>query len=85
VNDFLTKHSNTIEHPPYSPDMASADFAFFPKLKYYLLQSVEYINESLRRELNSTLKTAFKNVLMIGLFVGVSVSFLKEHNLKVKK
>jgi hypothetical protein len=50
-----------------------------------LFHSVEDIKENSRRELNSIPKTAFKNVLMIGLFVSVSVSFLKEHTLKVTK
>ncbi|KYN22659.1 hypothetical protein ALC57_04936 [Trachymyrmex cornetzi] len=34
VNEFLAKNStNIIEQPPYSPDMAPADFFLFPKLK----------------------------------------------------
>ena len=34
VNEFLAKNStNIIEQPPYSSDMALADFFFFPKLK----------------------------------------------------
>jgi histone-lysine N-methyltransferase SETMAR len=32
--DFLAKNSVTIlEHPPYSPDIAQADFYLFPPLK----------------------------------------------------
>lgn len=37
------------------------------------------------KKLNSTPKTAFKNVLIIELFVSVSVSFLNEHTLKMLK
>ena len=34
VNEFLAKNStNIIERPPYSPDMAPADFFLFSKLK----------------------------------------------------
>ncbi len=65
VNEFLTKHStNTIQQPPYSPDMAPADFFLFPKLKLPLrgtrFQSIEDVKENSRRELNSILEAAFK-------------------------
>jgi len=34
IREFLTKHEATIvPQPPYSPDLASADFFLFPKLK----------------------------------------------------
>jgi len=34
VKDSLAKNSVTaLEHPPYSPDLASADFYLFPHLK----------------------------------------------------
>jgi len=34
VKMFLTKHKNTmLEHPPYSPDLASCYFFLFPKIK----------------------------------------------------
>jgi transposase len=33
VKDFLTKNNvTTLEHPPYSPDLAPADFYLFPQL-----------------------------------------------------
>jgi len=65
VNEFLTKNStNIIEQPPYSPDMAPADFFLFPKLKLSLrgtrFQSIEDIKENLRRELKSIPENAFK-------------------------
>jgi hypothetical protein len=57
--------------------MTPADFFLFPRLKLPLrgtcFQSVEDIKENTRRELNSIPETAFKNVMMIGLFVDVSV------------
>jgi [histone H3]-lysine36 N-dimethyltransferase SETMAR len=59
VNE-LTKHStNTIEQPPYSPNMAPADFFLFPKLKLLLhgtrFQSVKNIKGEFaaRTELDS--------------------------------
>ena len=34
VKDYLTKNNvTTLEHSPYSPDLASADFYLFPLLK----------------------------------------------------
>jgi len=34
VKDFLTKNDvTTLEHTPYSPDLAPADFYLFPELK----------------------------------------------------
>jgi hypothetical protein len=34
VKDFLPKSSvTTLEHPPYSPDLAEADFYPFPRVK----------------------------------------------------
>ena len=31
INDFVeTNNVRTLEHPPYSPDMAAADFYLFP-------------------------------------------------------
>jgi transposase len=34
VMDFLAKNNvTTLEHPPYSSDLASADFYLFPQLK----------------------------------------------------
>ena len=34
ICEFLTKHETTVvPQPPYSPDMAPADFFFFPRLK----------------------------------------------------
>ena len=55
---------NIIEQLPYSPDMASADFFLFPKLKLPLqgtrFQSIEDIKENSRRELKSIPENAFK-------------------------
>ena len=59
--------------------MAPADFFLLPKFKLPLrgtrFQSIEDIKENSRRELKWIPKNALKNVLMIGLFVGISVLF----------
>jgi hypothetical protein len=37
VKDFLEEHNmKTLEHPPYSPDLATADFYQFPPLQLAL-------------------------------------------------
>jgi transposase len=34
VRSYLAKHqTSVVPHPPYSPDLAPADFLLFPKLK----------------------------------------------------
>ena len=87
MNEFLTKNStNLIEQPPYSPDMAPADFFLFPKLKLPLrgtrFQSIEDIKENSRRELKSIPENAFIKCFDVCLFVGVSVLFRKGPTLK---
>jgi hypothetical protein len=73
----------------FMADLAPADFFRFPKLKLpprgTHFQSVQEIKENSRRERTQFRKQRLKNVVMIGLFVGVRVSFLKEHTLKVIK
>ena len=64
-NEFLAKNTTTIiEQTPYSPDMAPANFFFFPKLKLPLrgtrFQSIEDIKENSQRELKSIPENAFK-------------------------
>ena len=61
----MAKNStNIIEQPPYSPDMAPADFFLFKKLKLPLrdtrLESIENIKENLRQELKSIPENTFK-------------------------
>ena len=63
VNEFLAKNSmNIIEQPPYAPDMASAEFFLFLKLKLPLRktpsQSIENIKEDSWRELKSISENA---------------------------
>jgi len=63
VKKFLA-HRNVavLHHPPYSPDLAPADYFLYPKLKFTLkgwhFQTVEEIQCAVTRELNIS-KTAF--------------------------
>jgi histone-lysine N-methyltransferase SETMAR len=36
VRKLRDLHYELLEHPPYSPDLASCDFCLFPKLKLFL-------------------------------------------------
>ena len=65
LNRVNAKNStNSIEQPPYSPDMALAELFLFPKLKLPLrgthFQSIEDIKENSLRELKLIPKNAFK-------------------------
>ena len=70
IREFLKKHETTVvPKPPDSPDLASADFFLFPKLKSSLkrrrIQTVEEIEENSIRELRvipqNTFQDAFQN------------------------
>jgi histone-lysine N-methyltransferase SETMAR len=65
ARDFLAKHMTTVlPQPPYSPDLAPADFFLFPKLKSTLkgrcFESTEVIKTNLLAHLRSIPKTAFQ-------------------------
>ena len=64
VNKFLVNRNIAVlHHPPYSPDLAPADYFLLPNLKFSLkvrhFQTVEEIQYTVTRELNSISKTAF--------------------------
>jgi transposase len=64
--DFLTKPGTTvIPQPPYSPDLAPADFFLFPKLKSTLkgrrFDTIEEINETSLRDLKALLEQEFQD------------------------
>ena len=70
IREFLTKHETTVvPQPPYSPDLAPADFSLFSKLKFSLkghrFQKVEEIEENSIRDLRAipqiTFQDAFQN------------------------
>jgi hypothetical protein len=53
-----------VPHPLYSPDVASAEFLLFPKLKTTLkgrrFQTIEEIKENAIRELRAITESAFQ-------------------------
>ena len=68
MNEFLAENlTNIIEQPPYSPEVAPADFSLFPKLKLPLrgtrFYSIEDIKENSWRELKSIPENAFKKCI----------------------
>jgi hypothetical protein len=80
-------------HPPYSPNLAPADFFLFPKIKtsstgrYF--QTTDEIQENTTRELRSITESAFqeafqqwKNINIIGRNVGNGVSPVEGTTLK---
>ena len=70
IREFLAKQETTVvPQPPYSPDLAPADFFLFPKLKSTLkgrrFQTVEEIKENSLQDLRAipqnTFQDAFQN------------------------
>ena len=64
VRQFLAQRSVTvINHPPYSPDLAPADFFLFPRLKIALkgthFEDLYDIQESVTKTLQTILAEAF--------------------------
>jgi transposase len=57
IREFFTNHETTVvRQPPYSPDLAPADFFLFPKLKFSLkgrrFQTIEEMAEGTKHTLN---------------------------------
>jgi hypothetical protein len=54
-----------LDHPPYSPDLAPADYFLFPKgkshLKGHLFDSISDIQKAVTSTLNTTAKDEFYN------------------------
>jgi len=65
IRSYLVKHQTSVaSHPPYSPDLAPAEFFLFPKLKTTLkgrrFQTTEEIEENAIRELRAIIESAFQ-------------------------
>jgi len=65
IRSYLAKYQTpVVPHPPYSPDLAPADFFLFPKLKTTLkgrrFQTTEEIQENATRELCAITESAFQ-------------------------
>jgi len=64
VKKFLANRNVAVlHHPPYSPDLAPANYFLFPKLKFSLkgwhFQTVKKIQCAVTRKFNNISKTAF--------------------------
>jgi histone-lysine N-methyltransferase SETMAR len=71
ISRYLAKHQTyVVPHPPYSPDLAPADFFLFPKLKTTLkgrrFQTIEEIQENAIRELRAITQSAFQEAYQQG-------------------
>ena len=61
VRDFLTKNNiQLLDHPPYSPDLAPADFFLFPKLKKELA-GIIMTQEKFKNKWEGVLRTLSKD------------------------
>jgi len=68
IRSYLAKHqTSVVPHPPYSPDLAPADFLLFPKLKTTLkgrhFHTIEEIQENSIRELRAITESAFQEAI----------------------
>jgi len=64
IRGYLAKHqTSVVPHPPFSPDLAPADFFLLPKFKTTLkgrrFQNIEKIRENAIRELRAITESAF--------------------------
>ncbi|KMQ82458.1 hypothetical protein RF55_22900 [Lasius niger] len=58
VRLFLAQHCVVeLQHPPYSPDLAPADFFLFPKLKHSMKGTMFQDVEAIKKTVTSLLKT----------------------------
>jgi len=69
IRSYLAKHqASIVPHPPYSLDLAPADFFLFPKLKTTLkghcFQTIEEIQENVIRELRAITESAFQEAFL---------------------
>ena len=64
IRSYLAKQTPVVPHPPYSPDLAPADFFLFPKHKTTLkgrrFQTIEEIQENATIELRVITSSAFQ-------------------------
>jgi len=65
IRSYLANHqTSVVPHPPYSPDLAPADFFLFLKLKTTLrrrrFQTIEEIQENAIRQLCAITESAFQ-------------------------
>jgi transposase len=89
IREFVAKHeTSVVPQPPYSQDLAPADFFLFPELKSTvkgrLFRTLEEIKENSLQELRAIPKTRSRTRYRTGKNAGVSTvegSTLKETSL----
>jgi transposase len=87
IREFMAKQETiVVPQPPYSPDLAPAEFSLFPKLKSTLkghrFQTVEEIKENSLQDLRTIPQNTFRNWKNAGSGVStVEGSTLKETSL----
>jgi histone-lysine N-methyltransferase SETMAR len=59
--EFVTNNMVIVPHPPYPPDLAPHDFAFFPKLKMKLKGRLFETVPDIKRELQLVLDSTEEN------------------------
>ena len=68
VKQFLDQRKVTVlDHPPYSPDLAPADYVLFPKVKSHLKGSLFYSISDVQKPVTSTLNTTAKDDFYKGI------------------
>jgi histone-lysine N-methyltransferase SETMAR len=68
VKQFLAQRKVTVlDHPPYSPDLASADYFLFPKVKPHLKGRLFDWISDIQKALTSTLNTTAKDDFYKGI------------------
>ena len=87
IHEFLMKHEATVvPQPPYSPDLAPADFFLFPKLEPSLkgrrFQAVEEREENSLWDLRAIPQNTFQDALQNWKNIGSSVSRVEGSILK---
>ena len=61
VKQFLAQRKVTVlDHPPYSPDLAPADYFLFPQVKSHLKGRLFYSISDIQKVVTSTLNTIAK-------------------------
>ena len=84
---FVKNKTVIMPQPPYSPDLASADFSsLFPKLKTLMkwkhFAMIEEIKEKSKQGLVALPKSAFQSYFVDCKNAGISVLYLRGVNLK---
>jgi len=68
IKQFLAQRKVTVfDHPPYSPDLALADYFLFRKVKSYLKRRLFYSISDIQKALTITLNTTAKDDFYKGI------------------